>query len=48
MNKIKLELILLEFANAVLDAKNGVTEPTLGELLRVPCSKILELEKEDK
>ena len=36
----KLEITLLDFANKVLDARNGVTNPTLGELIDNPKDKI--------
>lgn len=28
-----IEIILMKYATAVLDAKNGVTNPTLGEMI---------------
>ena len=36
----KLEITLLDFANKVLDARNGMTNPTLGELIDNPKDKI--------
>jgi hypothetical protein len=43
----KLELILLKFANRVLDVKNGKENPTLGELVNVPLNEIMALSKEE-
>ncbi len=40
---ISLELILLKYGNAVLDARSGKANPTLGELLDVPREAIVEL-----
>jgi hypothetical protein len=37
---IKLELILVDFANKVLDAKESKTTPKLGELVDEPKQKI--------
>lgn len=48
LNKTKLELILIKFANAVLDSKNGVTNPTLGELIDTPSKAIQELAGENE
>lgn len=36
----ELEIILTKYANAVLDAKNGKTNPTLGELVDKPKQAI--------
>lgn len=33
MNTSNIEIILIKYATAVLDAKNGVTNPTLGEMI---------------
>jgi hypothetical protein len=37
---IQLELILLEFANRVLDVRNGNENPTLGNMIDVPKQAI--------
>ena len=39
----KLELILLRFANDVLDVKEGKTNPTMGELIDKPTKEIIKL-----
>jgi len=39
----KIELILLKFANDVLDVKEGKTNPTIGELIDKPTKDIIRL-----
>jgi hypothetical protein len=39
----KIELILLKFANDVLDVRNGKTNPTMGELIDKPTKEIIRL-----
>ncbi len=39
----KIELILLKFANDVLDVKEGKTNPTMGELIDKPTKEIIKL-----
>lgn len=39
----KVELILLAYGNAVLDAQRGATNPKLGELIDPPVQEIMEL-----
>lgn len=40
MNRIKLENILLEFGNRLLDVANNKENPTLGELIDEPANAI--------
>jgi len=43
----KLELILLKFANRVLEVKNTNKNPTLGELIDTPLNEVKALFKEE-
>jgi hypothetical protein len=43
MNDTKLELILIEYGNRVLDIRDGIENPTLGELFDNPKQQIANL-----
>lgn len=43
---VKLRNIILQFALDLLDANNGKTNPTYGELIDKPANTIKELNKE--
>jgi hypothetical protein len=45
---VKLSNIILQFALDLLDANNGKTNPTYGELIDKPTNAIKELNKELK
>lgn len=41
-----IESILLEYGSKVIDAHNGKTNPTIGELLEEPTQKLMALLEE--